>query len=181
MEWEGWDQGLGAPLVCPTASSFGTELRQGGKFFFSPPHPSCPRSSPPLSALTTWPRKADSEPAAASRASGLDQQAAESLVTCSLTSTAPWGHGRGRARTRGERCWMRGNQGLCHQLGPGFPSCPALRFRLLKACLRPPGSQPAPGPVPRCLPAPAWPGHPEELTKASCPPSGRPAGRHPEA
>ena len=156
-------------------TSFGTDLRQGGKFFLSPQHRSCPRSAPPLSALTTWPRKADSEPAAASRASGLDQQAAESLVTCSLMSTAPWGHERGRARTRRERCWMRGNQGLCRQLGPGFPSRLVLRFWPLKAVLHPPGSQPAPGPVPCCLPVPAWPSHPEELTEASCPPSGRPA------
>lgn len=49
MEWEGWDQGLGAPLVCPTASSFGTELRQGGKFFFSPAPQLPPQLPTPLS------------------------------------------------------------------------------------------------------------------------------------
>lgn len=180
---EGLGPEFGAPLVCPTPSALGTHLRQGEKLLLFPQHPSCPCGSPPFSALTTWPRKTDSEPAAGSRASGLDQEAAGSTVMCSLMSRAPRGHRRGRVRSQGEACWTEGKprpgtgagSASAISLGPASPPVQAFSSGSAHRVAS------RPGPVLCCLPASDWPGHPEKLTKASCPPSGCPAGRHPEA
>lgn len=151
MLWnQGWVGGLRpgpeAPLVCPISSSLRTHLRQGGKLLLSPQHPSCPRSSPPLSAQTTWPRKAHSEPAADSRASGLHQQAAGSMVTCSLMSSAPCGHRRGRARMKGGGDWIEGK--LRPRSGEGLASALACTWLPLLSSYS--------VPAPEINPLPAW-------------------------
>lgn len=159
--------GLGAALVSPEPHPSAPTVRAGS----SSSLPSTPAGPPPPapSALTTWPRRAHSEPAAGAglwfaSASSRGQSRARlwPLLLVAAGGGGELGAGETEARNGGGGTW------LLLFTCPGFPSGPAIRFQLLKELPCPPGSQPAVGSatLPACS-RPAW--SPRKADKSQLP------------